>query len=393
MISKKMQDFVAGSSIIRAMFEEGKRYADKYGKDKLFDFSLGNPSVAPPDIVSESIQKVLKEEDPITVHGYSDNAGCVDVREAVAEYIRRTYHCNMYMKSIVITNGAAGALNIILKTILEPGDEVLTFRPFFGEYRNYVSNYDGILNTVPTLPDFQPDIPELEAAIGPKTKALLINTPNNPTGALYDNRTLASIAQVLYKKQEEFGHEIYLISDEPYRALVYDGAEVPFVAHYYENTFVAYSYSKALSIPGDRIGFIAVHPEMADFEQVIAALSVANRICGFVNAPSLLQRILPYCLEASVDIDLYDKNRTAFHKMLTELGYECELPQGAFYLFPKAPGGDDLAFCTAAKEYGIFLSPGTAFGAPGHFRIAYCVDYEKIEGAREGFAALIKRFG
>lgn len=393
MISQAMQGFVNNSSAIRAMFEEGKRLAGIYGAENVYDFSLGNPSTDPPAAVKDALIQILTEEAPTFVHGYTNNAGYEDVRAFVAEATNREFGTRYSMEQVVMTNGAAGALNIICKTLLNPGDQVIVFAPFFGEYNAYVGNYGGQVVVVPSDPEtFQIDPGALEAAVTPKTKAVIINTPNNPTGVVYAKQTIAALAAVLEDKQKEFGHPIYLISDEPYRYLAYDGVEVPYVPRFYRNTFVAYSFSKSLSLPGERIGYILLHPEADDAADILAALSVANRICGFVNAPSLFQRVLPYCMNLRTDIGVYDKNRGLAYQMLQELGFACVKPEGAFYLFPKTPIPDDKAFCQAAKEERLLLVPGSAFGCPGHFRMSYCVAEATVRNARESFRRLAERF-
>ena len=329
MISDKMLDFVKNSSVIRAMFEEGKRLADIHGKENVYDFSLGNPSVEPPVRIKEALIEVLNEESPGKVHGYMNNSGHEDVREKIAISINQRFGTSLCNKNIIMTVGAAGGLNVILKSLLNPGDEVITFAPFFGEYRNYVSNYDGILVTVaPKLDNFQPDLDEFERKINEKTKAVIINTPNNPTGVVYSEKTIKDLANILYRKQEELKTTIYLISDEPYRELVYDNVEVPYLTKYYKNTIVGYSYSKSLSLPGERIGYLVIPDELEDSENLLSAANVANRILGFVNAPSLIQRAVARCLDAKVDVEIYNRNRELLYNNLLSYGYDCVKPQG-----------------------------------------------------------------
>lgn len=394
MISDKMLDFVKNSSVIRAMFEEGKRLADIHGKENVYDFSLGNPSVEPPVRIKEALIEVLNEESPGKVHGYMNNSGHEDVREKIAISINQRFGTSLCNKNIIMTVGAAGGLNVILKSLLNPGDEVITFAPFFGEYRNYVSNYDGILVTVaPKLDDFQPDLDEFEKKINEKTKAVIINTPNNPTGVVYSEKTIKDLANILYRKQEELKTTIYLISDEPYRELVYDNVEVPYLTKYYKNTIVGYSYSKSLSLPGERIGYLVIPDELEDSENLLSAANVANRILGFVNAPSLIQRAVARCLDAKVDVEIYNRNRELLYNNLLSYGYDCVKPQGAFYLFVKALEEDDKKFCEAAKKHNILIVPGSSFGCPGYARIAYCVDYDMIERSLPAFEKLAKEYG
>ncbi len=394
MISEKMKGYVANSSVIRAMFEEGKRLADLYGADHVYDFSLGNPNVPAPEGVKKAVAELLEEEDPVALHGYMSNAGYEDVREAIARSLNEKFGTKFGQKNILMTVGAAGGLNVILKTLLNPGDEVLTFAPFFGEYRSYVSNYDGVLVVVsPNTETFQPNLEEFEEKLTARTKAVIVNSPNNPTGVIYSEETIVKLAGILRKKQKEFGTDIYLISDEPYRELAYDGAEVPYLTKYYDNTIVGYSYSKSLSLPGERIGYLVMPDELSDAADVIAAAAVANRILGFVKAPSLIQKVVAKCLDARTDVAYYDRNREALYGGLKKLGFSCIKPEGAFYLFVKSPVEDEKVFCDAAKKHNILIVPGTTFACPGFVRIAYCVSYETIQNAMPGFEALAKEFG
>ncbi len=393
MISEKMVGLVRNSSIIRAMFEEGKKLSDIYGEENVYDFSIGNPSVEPPAEVKEAIIDIITNESPNLVHGYMNNSGYEDVRAVVAKHINNTQGTSFEEENIVMTVGAAGGLNVIFKALLNKEDEVIVFAPYFGEYRSYVSNYDGLLVEVsPNTVDFQPNLEEFKEKITAKTKAVIINTPNNPTGVVYSEETICKLAEILEEKQKEYGTSIYLISDEPYRELVYDGVEVPYLTKYYKNTVVGYSYSKSLSLPGERIGYLVLPSEMDDYENVIAAVNVANRILGYVNAPSLMQRVIARCIDAKVDVEIYNRNREVLYNNLTAFGYRCIKPQGTFYLFIEALGGDDLAFANAAKKYNILIVPGRSFGCPGYCRIAYCVDHSKVTGALEGFEKLAKEY-
>lgn len=394
MIAEKMKNMVANSSAIRAMFEEGNRLAGIYGRENVYDFSLGNPNVPAPQEVKDAILEIIQEEDPVALHGYTNsNAGYPEVRQAVAESLNRRFGTKFAEKNIVMTVGAAGGLNVALKTILNPGDEVITFAPYFGEYRSYVANFDGILVAVsPNTVDFQPKLDEFEEKITAKTKAVIVNTPNNPTGVVYSEATIQKMAAILEKKQAEFGTDIYLISDEPYRELAYDGVEVPYLTKYYANTLVGYSYSKSLSLPGERIGYLVIPDEATDSEDLISAASVATRILGFVNAPTLQQKVVAKCLDAKTDISYYDRNRETLYQGLLELGFSCIKPEGAFYLFVKSPVEDEKAFCEAAKKYNILLVPGSSFGCPGYVRIAYCVAYETIVNALPKFRELAGEF-
>lgn len=389
MIAKSMVDYVKGSSVIRAMFEEGKKLAKEFGAENVYDFSLGNPSVEPPVKVKESIIDILQNEEGTYVHGYMSNAGYEDVREAIAESLNRKHGTSFNENNIIMTVGAAGGLNVIFKTLLDPGDEVITFSPYFGEYKNYVANYGGVLVEVPPTEDFLPKAESFAAAFSERTKAVIINNPNNPTGVVYPEETIKELAEVLYAKEKEYDRAIYLLADEPYRELVYDGAKVCYLTKYYKDTIVGYSYSKSLSLPGERIGYLVIPNEVDDFENVVSAATVANRILGFVNAPSLIQRAVAKCTDAEVDVEAYNRNRELLYGSLVEMGYECIKPQGAFYLFVKAPLGDDKAFCAKAKEFNLLLVPGSTFAGPGYVRIAYCVDYDMIKRSLPAFEKLI----
>lgn len=393
MISNKMEKLVKNSSVIRAMFEEGKKLSAKYGEENVFDYSLGNPNVEPPKEIKQAIIDIINEEPENLVHGYMSNSGYEDVRENIAEFINKKNNVNLTKDNIVMTCGSAGGLNIILKTLLNPEDEVIVIAPFFGEYENYVNNFDGKLVVVQADKEtFQPDIKALEKGITAKTKAIIINTPNNPTGVIYSSESLTKMAEVLRKKEAEYKTSIYLISDEPYKEIAYDGAEVPFLLNYHKNSFIGYSYSKSLSLPGERIGYVVANSEMDDYKDVIQSLNVANRILGFVNAPSLFQRVIGRTLGAEVDVNIYKKNRDLLYNHLISLGFECVKPQGAFYLFPKSLIPDDKAFAEAAKKYNLLIVPGSSFGCPGHFRLSYCISYEKIEKSLQAFTKLAEEF-
>lgn len=393
MISKVMVNHVSNSSVIRAMFEEGKRLSAIYGAENVFDFSIGSPNVEPPATIKQAIFDILNEESPNFVHGYMNNSGYIDVRQQIAAHLHNKYQVKLDENNILMTCGAAGGLNVLLKTLLNPGDEVITFAPYFVEYRNYVSNYGGELVVVPTnIEDFAPDMLALKAAITPNTKALMINSPNNPTGVIYSESVIKQLADVLEEKQAQYGHPIYLISDEPYREVCYDGVQVPYVLKYYKNSFIGYSYSKSLSLPGERIGYIVAHGEMTDFDIIIQALNVANRILGFVNAPSLFQRVIGRCLDSEVDVNIYKMNRDLLYNHLTDIGFKCVKPQGAFYLFPQSLIPDDKRFAEEAKKHNILMVPGSAFACPGHFRLSYCISREKIEKSLDAFTKLAKEF-
>lgn len=394
MISEKMKKLANNNSVIRAMFEEGKNMAREFGAENVYDFSLGNPSVPAPTAVKNAIREILDQEDSLMVHGYMSNVGYADVRKAVAEQLNRRFGTDFDENNIIMTVGAAGGLNVILKTLLNPDDEVLTFAPYFTEYGNYVANYDGTLVVVsPNTVDFQPNLQEFAEKITPKTKAVIVNNPNNPTGVVYSAETCREMSRILREKQHEFGTDIYLISDEPYRELAYDGVEVPYLTEYYANTVVCYSWSKSLSLPGERIGYLVIPNEVSDYDLVYAAAGIATRVSGFVNAPSLMQRAVARCLEEQTDIEAYNRNREALYQGLKECGFTCIKPQGAFYLFVKTPTEDEKKFVERAKKYHILVVPGSSFACPGYVRIAYCVSYETIRNSLPGFRKLAEEYG
>ena len=392
MIAEKMKGMVANSSAIRAMFEEGNRLAEIYGAENVFDFSLGNPNVPAPEAVKKAIIELVSESDPIVLHGYTNsNSGYADVRETIANSLNERFGTSFEGKNIIMTVGAAGGLNVILKTLLNPRDEVIAFAPYFGEYRSYTNNFDGVLVEIsPDKETFQPKLDEFEQKITAKTKAVIVNTPNNPTGVVYSEDTIKKMAAIMEAKQKEFGTEIYLISDEPYRELAYDGVEVPYLTKYYDNTIVGYSYSKSLSLPGERIGYLVIPDEVTDSETVLSAANVANRILGFVNAPTLQQKVVAKCINEKTDLSFYDKNRETLYNGLLECGFECIKPQGAFYLFVKSPIADEKEFCSIAKKYNLLLVPGSSFACPGYVRRAYCVSYETIVKSLPKFKELAK---
>ena len=393
MISEKMKKLLKGNSVIREMFEEGKRLKNIYGEENVFDFSLGNPNLPPPEEVKKAIIELVEKEEPTFLHGYMSNAGFEDVREKIANSINNKFGTKFNFENIIMTVGAASGLNIVFKAILNPEDEVIVFAPYFSEYNNYIENYNGIVKVIsPNLNNFEPNLNELKEKISNKTKAVLINTPNNPTGVVYSESTIKEISKILKEKEQEFGKQIFLISDEPYRELVYDNKEVPYITKYYKDTIVVYSYSKSLSLPGERIGYVVVPNEIDDSKELAEAITIANRIIGCVNAPSLIQRVIPYCLNAKVDTDAYKKNRDLLYSIIRENKFECVKPEGAFYLFVKTPIEDDKEFCSIAKKYNILAVPGSSFACPGYVRIAYCTSYDMIERSRKAFEKLAKEF-
>lgn len=394
MLSKKIKQAMAGSSAIRAMFMEGKEMAAKFGAENVYDFSLGNPATPAPEKIKTAIYDILDKEDPLVVHGYMANAGYEEVREAIAENLNERFGTNFHGKNLIMTVGAAGGLNIIFKTILDPGNEVMVFAPYFGEYKSYAANFDAkIVEIMPNEADFMPDLADFERKITKETRAVIINNPNNPTGVVYSDATLTEIARILTAKEEEFGTDIYLISDEPYRELVYDGVQENFLTKYYKDTLVGYSFSKSLSLPGERIGYVVVPDEAADSEELVEGITVSNRTLGFVNAPSLIQKAVAECLKEKTNLEFYDRNRIALYEGLTKLGFTCIKPQGAFYLWLKSPVAKEEEFVEAAKKYHLILVKGSAFGYGGYVRLAYCTSYETVVNSMQAFAKLAAEYG
>ena len=390
-IAKKIEAVLSESSWIRRMFEEGARLKAEHGPDNIYDFSLGNPNLKPPENFRDSLIDTAKSSVKGN-HAYMPNVGFAYVRKSVAAYVSKEQQAETSESEIIMTCGAAGALNVILKTILDPGDEVITPSPYFVEYKFYADNHGGTLKTVPTKPDFSLDINAISSAINNKTKAVIINSPNNPTGRIYGKESLIELGTILNDKKEKTGRTIYLISDEPYRKIVYDGVEVPSIFNCYRESIIATSYSKDISIPGERIGYIAVNPEAAFKENLINGMALANRILGFVNAPAFMQRITASIQGESVDISKYQRKRDILCNSLAECGYEFVRPSGAFYLFPKSPVPDDVKFVKALQDELILVVPGSGFGGPGHFRIAFCVDDDIIINSIPGFKRAMEKF-
>lgn len=392
MISEKIAKSLGNSSFIRAMFEQGEKLRKIHGPDKVFDFSIGNPDPEPPEAVREVMKRLIMEEKP-GMHGYMPNAGYPDVREKVAAHLSVELGVPLSGGHVIMTCGAGGALNVVLKTILNPGEEVVVFAPFFVEYLNYIDNYDGKGVVVKTNKDtFEPDIEAMEAAITKKTKAIIINTPNNPTGVIYSEEILKSMAEVLERKEREYNTTIFVISDEPYRKLVYDNTPLPSVLKIFKNAVIVDSFSKSLSLPGERIGYIAVNPAIENVNMLVNGFILCNRILGFVNAPALFQRVIAETMDSVVDTRIYQERRDLLYKSLTGMGYTCIKPQGAFYLFPKAFMEDDAEFVKRALKYNLLIVPGSGFHCPGHFRISYCVSLKTIENSLPAFEALAKEF-
>lgn len=393
MIAKKMEPYLKNNSAIRMMFEEGNRLKAQYGADRVFDFSLGNPNVPAPAEIREAIIDILKTEEPTKIHGYMSNAGFPEVRAAIAEELNERFGTKFTENNLIMTVGAGSGLNVCLKTLVDPGEEVIVFAPYFLEYGAYVRNYDGVLvEAAPDTETFQLNLTDFEAKLNEKTKAVIINNPHNPTGVVFSEETIVRLAEILKKKQKEYGHAIYLISDEPYRELAFDGAQVPFVTKYYENTMVVYSYSKSLSLPGERIGYVVIPDEVEDSADTITAATIANRISGCVNAPSLIQLAVARCARAKVDLEFYDRNRRTLYEGLTKCGFTCVKPEGAFYLWVKSPVPDEKEFVNAGKKYNILMVPGSSFACPGYVRLAYCVSYETIVNSLPEFEKLAKEY-
>jgi aspartate aminotransferase len=390
-ISKKIGEFISQSSWIRKMFEDGIRLKKKYGEENVFDFSLGNPNVEPPERFKELLIEVAKEDIP-GIHGYMPNAGLEDTRSAVAEYLSKEHSVNLSGEHIIMTCGAGGALNVALKTLLDPGDEVIIPTPFFVEYKFYVDNHGGVSRLVETNEDFSLNFDAMDKAITEKTKVILINSPNNPTGRVYNEKCIQDLGLLLEKKNMQFGKEIYLISDEPYNTIVYDGIKVPSVFQGYKNSIIATSYSKSMSIPGERIGYLALNPVMTDIETLTNGMILCNRIIGFVNAPAFMQRVIGKMQGTTVAVEEYKRKRDLLCDGLSSLGYQFEKPGGAFYLFPETPIENDVEFVNSLQKKNILTVPGTGFGKSGHIRISYCVDDSTIIDAMEGFGEVMKEY-
>lgn len=388
-VAEKIKGFMTAGSFIRKMFEDGVRLKKEFGAENVFDFSLGNPNLEPPEDFKKRLRDVVASDAP-GMHMYMQNTGYAETRAAVALELNNSQGTSVAEDEIIMTCGAGGALNVILKTILNPGDEVISPAPFFVEYRFYVDNAGGVLRDVRTNADFSLNLEAIEGAINEKTRAVLLNSPNNPTGKIYDEASLRGLADILGSSRKKYNRDIFLISDEPYRDIVYDGKKAPSVFKAYPSSFIATSYSKSLSIPGERIGFIAVNPEMADLKEVVGGLALCNRILGFVNAPALMQRVIAGMQGVTVDIEAYRRKRNLLCDGLASVGYDVVKPEGAFYLFMKTPIDDDIRFTDLLRERRILVVPGSGFYGPGHVRIAYCVEDSTITGAIEGFGEALK---
>jgi aspartate aminotransferase len=390
-ISKKVKGALNGASWVRRMFEEGEELKRLYGEENIFDFSLGNPNLEPP----ASLKKALKAlaDSPIPgMHRYMPNCGYSETRQAIAEYLKEESGLPFDEKHVVMTVGAAGGLNIVLKAILDEGEEVIVPSPYFMEFKFYIENCGGEIRLVETNGDFSLNLQDIEKAIGTKTKAILINSPNNPTGVVYDQASLEKLGELLKKKSQQLGKTLFLLTDEAYRRIVFDHIQLPIAFRHYPHTIRVTSHSKDLSLPGERIGYVAVSPLCEDLDEMIAAIIFANRTLGFVNAPALMQRLVAPLQRNSVNVREYEEKRDLFYNSLTSFGYEVVKPQGAFYLFPKAPIEDDVTFVKELQSKKILTVPGRGFGKPGYFRIAYAVDKKVIEGSLPGFKEVAEKF-
>lgn len=393
MVSEKMYGLGTKKSTIRTIFEYGRKRAAEVGEENIYDFSLGNPNVPAPACINQAIIDVVKEMDSCALHGYTVAPGDPVVRDTIAKSINRRFGTDFEAKNLFMTSGAAAAITICFKALAQDGDEFMTFAPYFPEYGCFVDSVGAKLKVVPAnTADFQIQFDKFEEMLTPNTKAIIVNSPNNPSGVVYSEETIKRLVSILEKKQEEYGHPIFIISDEPYRELVYGGLEVPYLPKYYNNTLVCYSWSKSFSLPGERIGYIAVPNQVADFGKVYGAIAGAARVLTHVNASSLFQRVVARCVDEPSDVSAYEKNGTILYNGLIEAGFTCQKPQGAFYLFPKALEEDDYAFCERAKKYDLLLVPGTDFGCPGYFRAAYCIKRETIEKSLTAFKKLAEEY-
>jgi aspartate aminotransferase len=379
-------------SWIRRMFEEGIAMKQRYGKDNVFDLSLGNPIMDPPDQFTSELKTLANNPLP-GMHGYMENAGYPETRAAVAAYLSQETGLNLTLKDIIMTCGAAGAINVVMRAILNPGDEVILFVPWFVDYYNYVENHDGVVKLVPTDEQFMPRLDVLEASIGPRTKALLINSPNNPTGAVYSEELLRQMGDLLREKEDQYGTQIFIVSDEPYRKIVYDGMQYPSPLKCHRHSITATSYSKELSIPGERIGYLALHPDAINHDELMQGLTFCNRTLGFINAPAFMQNLVRNLQQVTVRVAEYQRQRDFIYSHLIDMGYSVVKPQGAFYVFPKSLLADDIAFVYELQnEHQVLTVPGIAFGAPGYFRIAYCVEDQVLERSLPGLEKMAKKY-
>lgn len=390
-VSKRMVELTENASWIRKMFEEGRRLSAIHGADKVVDLSIGNPNVDPPTEFRRALEEVVKDCSP-GIHGYMPNAGYSEAREAVAAYLTKDQGAAFSQDHVVMTVGAGGALNVIFRTVMDPGDEAIVTRPYFVEYANYLDNHLAKLVPVSSTSDFDLDLDAISSAINPKTRVVLVNSPNNPTGRIYPMETLLALGDLLKRKSREGGRIIYLVSDEPYRRIVFDGLRVPPITSAYPSTLIATSYSKELSLAGERIGYVAANPAAPGIETVMPALILANRVLGYINAPALMQRVIARLQGVEVDVGLYQRNRDVLYEALTASGYEVFKPQGSFYMFPRSPIEDDMAFAMELLGRLVLVTPGSGFGMPGYFRIAYCVPERVADASLPIFQELGERY-
>jgi aspartate aminotransferase len=391
-MSEKVRKGMESGSWIRKMFDEGNIMKKRYGADNVFDLTLGNPMMEPPEAFFVELKKLANNPLP-GMHRYMENAGYAETRAAVAAQLSKETGLNLSGGDIVMTVGAAGAINVVLKTILNAGEEVILFTPFFVEYVNYIENHGGTVKLVPSDDQFMPKIDALEKAINKKTRGIIINSPHNPTGVVYGEKLLRQICEVLAKKETQYGTAIYLISDEPYRKLIYDGLKYPSPLLFHKQAIIATSHSKDLALPGERIGYIAIHPECPEKQELMNGLIYCNRTLGYVNAPAIMQHIIRYLQDVTVSISDYQKKRDFLYQNLVDMGYSLIKPQGAFYMFPKSPIPDDVAFVRALQEEMVLAVPGVGFGGQGHFRISYCIDDRTLAGSLDGFKRAAKKYG
>ena len=393
-VAEDMYQLGSQRSAIRELFEYGKQRAAVVGAENVYDFSLGNPTVPAPDCVNETIRDLTHKLDSISLHGYTSAQGDIETRQAIADYLNKTYETAFSADNFYLTMGAAASLSVCFRALTtSPEDEFITIAPFFPEYRVFVEANGAKLVVVPPhTSDFQIDFEALEKAISAHTKGVIINSPNNPSGAVYSKETIRKLAALLTKKSEENGTPIFILADEPYREIAYDGVEVPYVTKYYRNTVVCYSYSKSLSLPGERIGYLVIPSEMDESANVFQAATIANRVLGCVNAPSLMQRVIKRCVDANVNLEAYDRNRNLLYNGLKECGFSCIKPEGAFYLFVKSPVENEKEFCEVCKQYNVLVVPGSSFACPGYVRIAYCVSYGQIERSLPAFRKIAEHY-
>ena len=388
-LNERMVALGTSRSVIRELFEFGKKRAAEIGAENVFDFSIGNPSVPAPDAVNETAIKLLQDTDPVVIHGYTSAQGDIEVRKLLADSVNRRFDTSFGPDNFYVSVGAAAALCCCLNGLCNKDDEVIVFAPYFPEYKVFIEGAGAKMNLIPADTEaFQIDFEKFEAAINENTKAVIVNSPNNPCGVVYSHETCTKLAEILNAKSAELGHPIYLIADEPYREIVFDGIEVPYLPKYYNNTLVCYSWSKSLSLPGERLGYVLVPDEVEEHGLVYAAVAGAGRSLGYVNAPGLFQRVCAMCADMTADITIYETNRNLLYNGLREIGFDVVKPDGTFYIFPKTLEEDDVAFCERAKQFNILIVPGSGFGCPGHARISYCVPTERIERALDAFKKL-----